>query len=111
MQRANSLENTLMMGKTEGRRGRGWKRARGLDGITSSMDISLGKLQEMVKDREAWHVAFHGVPKNRTQLRTKQQQQLTIVTVLYTRPSELILLITESLYSLTYVTAFVPPPG
>ena len=110
MQRADSLKETLMMGKTEGRRRRGWKRARGLYAITSSMDISLRKLQEMVKDKEVWYVAVHGVPKNRTQLRTEQQQQLTIVTILYMRPFELIL-ITESLYSLTYITLFLPSPG
>ena len=68
MQRADSLEKTLMLGKTEGRRRRGWQRTRWLDGITDSMGMSLRKFQEMVKDREAWHVAAHGVTKSQTWL-------------------------------------------
>ena len=64
MQRTNSLKKTLMLGKIEGRRRRGQQRLRWLDDITDSRDVSLSKLREMVKDREAWHAAIHGVIKS-----------------------------------------------
>ena len=79
MWRADSLEKTLMLGKIEGKRKRGWQRMRWLDGITDTLDMSFSKLLQSVMDREAWHAAIHGVTKSRTRLSDWTELNCTII--------------------------------
>ena len=87
MRRADSLEKTLMLGKIEGRRRRGWQRMRWLDGFIDSMDMNLNKLWEIVKDREAWRAAVHGVTKSQTQLSNNNKVHLFKSRISIVKPS------------------------
>ena len=86
MQKANSLENTLVLGRIEDSRRRGQQRIRWLDGITNSMDMNLGKLQKMVRVRESWHAAVHGSQRVGHNLATEQQQHLWLTILAYKIP-------------------------
>ena len=115
VQRTDSFEKTLMLGRIEGRRRRGWQRIRWLDRITDLIDMSLSKLRELVMNREAWRTAVHGFAKSRTQLSDWTELKvfvillLTIGIVLYSRSLEFVHLAWLKLYAHWLVNSLYPP--